>query len=223
VAYTCRVLQICDLPASTFDPSLDPSSSHSLLLYLSFFFFFFLSSFPCDSRSRWVALLVVCFALLSLSLSLSRIVCLRCVLTLRRRLVFSFMSGKYRDHNSSPTPISPSLPATRPEVPRQETLKQSNPPTDVQQQTAAARDSPQMRPQRARASSRPLSMVQTYQPPLMELTQDTIPELQPIFTYLNSHGNKLYQEGYFLKLNDQDTSRTPCVMHRLLCMLTPLF
>lgn len=48
-------------------------------------------------------------------------------------------------------------------------------------------------------------MVHAYQPPLMDVTQDTIPELQPIFTFLNSHGNKLYQEGYFLKLDDQNT------------------
>lgn len=47
-------------------------------------------------------------------------------------------------------------------------------------------------------------MVQTYQPPLMEVAQDTLPELQPIFTFLNSHSNKLYQEGYFLKLHDLD-------------------
>ncbi len=40
----------------------------------------------------------------------------------------------------------------------------------------------------------------------MEIAGDTVPELQPIFTFLNSHGNKLYQEGYFLKLNDLDTS-----------------
>jgi CCR4-NOT transcriptional complex subunit CAF120 len=62
----------------------------------------------------------------------------------------------------------------------------------------------QPRAQRERTLSRPLSMVQTYQPPLMDVAQDTLPELQPIFTYLNSHGNKLYQEGYFLKLDDQD-------------------
>ena len=49
-------------------------------------------------------------------------------------------------------------------------------------------------------------MVQTYQPPVMEIAQDTIPELQPIFSFLNSHSNKLYQEGYFLKLNDLDSS-----------------
>lgn len=48
-------------------------------------------------------------------------------------------------------------------------------------------------------------MVQTYNPPLMDVNEDTIPELQPIFTFLNSHQNKLYQEGYFLKLDDQDT------------------
>lgn len=50
-------------------------------------------------------------------------------------------------------------------------------------------------------------MVQTYQPPLMDVGEDTIPELQPIFSFLNSHSNKLYQEGYFLKLDDQN-SRT---------------
>ena len=71
-------------------------------------------------------------------------------------------------------------------------------------------------------------MVQTYQPPLMEVAQDTLyvniqlskpsnmfeltvirPELQPIFTFLNSHSNKLYQEGYFLKLHDLDTRGRP--------------
>lgn len=48
-------------------------------------------------------------------------------------------------------------------------------------------------------------MLQTYHPPLMEVAHDTLPELQPIFTFLNSHSNKLYQEGYFLKLNDLDS------------------
>lgn len=59
----------------------------------------------------------------------------------------------------------------------------------------------------SRPSSRPVSMIQTYQPPLMEVAQDTLPELQPIFTYLNSHSNKLYQEGYFLKLHDLDSRK----------------
>ncbi|ROT39851.1 hypothetical protein SODALDRAFT_275290 [Sodiomyces alkalinus F11] len=43
----------------------------------------------------------------------------------------------------------------------------------------------------------------------MDVTEDTIPELQPIFTFLNSHANKLYQEGYFLKLDDQNTQGRP--------------
>ncbi|KAI0526023.1 hypothetical protein F5B22DRAFT_642180 [Xylaria bambusicola] len=62
---------------------------------------------------------------------------------------------------------------------------------------------------RSRSSSRPLSMVQAYQPPRMDINEDTIPELQPIFTFLNSHANKLYQEGYFLKLDDQNTQGKP--------------
>ncbi|MCJ1352838.1 MAG: hypothetical protein MMC33_002822 [Icmadophila ericetorum] len=69
-------------------------------------------------------------------------------------------------------------------------------------------DSPTPRT-RERAPSRPMSMVGAYQPPLMEIAQDTIPELLPIFTLLNSHSNKLYQEGYFLKLNDLDSHGRP--------------
>lgn len=42
---------------------------------------------------------------------------------------------------------------------------------------------------------------------MMEIAHDTIPELAPIFTFLNSHSNKLYQEGYFLKLNDLDSRK----------------
>lgn len=73
--------------------------------------------------------------------------------------------------------------------------------------------------QRQRSSSRPLSMVQTYQPPVMDINEDTIPELQPIFSFLNSHSNKLYQEGYFLKLDDQNT-RTLIPPSRHLCRAT---
>jgi CCR4-NOT transcriptional complex subunit CAF120 len=49
-----------------------------------------------------------------------------------------------------------------------------------------------------------MSMIQTYQPPMMEVGADVLPELQRIFTFLNSHSNKLYQEGYFLKFHDTD-------------------
>ncbi|KAH0528071.1 hypothetical protein TsFJ059_002979 [Trichoderma semiorbis] len=61
----------------------------------------------------------------------------------------------------------------------------------------------------SRNSARPLSIIQTYQPPVMEVNEDTIPELQPIFSLLNSHSNKLYHEGYFLKLDDQNTQGKP--------------
>ncbi|KAF2756675.1 hypothetical protein EJ05DRAFT_72291 [Pseudovirgaria hyperparasitica] len=80
------------------------------------------------------------------------------------------------------------------------------------------RSSPRHRPSRSesytddisqRRSSRPLSMIQTYHPPVMALEKDTLPELMPIFTYLNSHSNKLYQEGYFLMLHDLDTRGRP--------------
>lgn len=51
--------------------------------------------------------------------------------------------------------------------------------------------------------------MQTYLPPVMAVNEQTLPELQPIFTLLNSHSNKLYQEGYFLKLDDQDIRKAP--------------
>jgi len=54
----------------------------------------------------------------------------------------------------------------------------------------------------ARPTSRPLSMFQPFQPPPMEIEKDTLPELQPIFNFLNTHTQKLYTEGYFLKLAD---------------------
>lgn len=44
----------------------------------------------------------------------------------------------------------------------------------------------------------------------MQQADDTPPELSPIFSFLNIHTNKVYQEGYFLKLNDLDTYGRPC-------------
>lgn len=55
--------------------------------------------------------------------------------------------------------------------------------------------------------SRPASMTFSRNPPLMQLEEDTPPELSPIFSFLNIHTNKVYHEGYFLKLNDQDASK----------------
>jgi CCR4-NOT transcriptional complex subunit CAF120 len=50
-------------------------------------------------------------------------------------------------------------------------------------------------------------MVIAYNPPMMETSSDTPPELSPVFAFLNSHANKLYQEGYFLKLHDLDSRK----------------
>ncbi|KAI9931617.1 hypothetical protein MW887_010194 [Aspergillus wentii] len=57
---------------------------------------------------------------------------------------------------------------------------------------------------------RPESTTFSHDPPFMKVAEDTPAELQPIFTFLNSHTNKLYHEGYFLKLNDLDTHGRPC-------------
>lgn len=125
--------------------------------------------------------------------------------------VLSFMSNfSNRDSQSSPTQYSAPQNKTdsfQYETPRQDYGRRpSTPPGPAEHPyNMSSGESPQPRGQRERVPSRPMSMVQTYQPPLMDVSQDTLPELQPIFTFLNSHGNKLYQEGYFLKLDDQNT------------------
>ncbi|KAL5338997.1 hypothetical protein BJX70DRAFT_181476 [Aspergillus crustosus] len=60
-----------------------------------------------------------------------------------------------------------------------------------------------------RRMSRPGSTLFTHNPPFMQLAEDTPAELQRIFSYMNSHSNKLYYEGYFLKLNDLETNGRP--------------
>ncbi|KAF7929373.1 uncharacterized protein EAE98_005291 [Botrytis deweyae] len=138
-----------------------------------------------------------------------------------RNRVMSFMS-QFRDRDSnSPTRPPPSTGRARSRTESytqqgsQDTGKSSSgrepfPTSSFQISShqesplSEVRASPQPTRTRERASSRPTSMAQTFQPPLMDVNQDTLPELQPIFTFLNSHSNKLYQEGYFLKLDDQN-------------------
>ncbi|KAI0125543.1 PH domain-containing protein [Xylariales sp. AK1849] len=98
----------------------------------------------------------------------------------------------YTDEPSTPVPSSPVRP------------NYDHSPVADSPSTAVAHNTT-----RGRSNSRPMSMVMTYHPPLMDVNEDTIPELQPIFTFLNSHANKLYQEGYFLKLDDQNTQGKP--------------
>ncbi|KAL5046390.1 hypothetical protein BDW71DRAFT_214644 [Aspergillus fruticulosus] len=74
--------------------------------------------------------------------------------------------------------------------------------------TPPPQDGPSSKPERR--MSRPGSTVLTHNPPFMQLAEDTPAELQRIFSYMNSHANKLYYEGYFLKLNDLDTNGRPC-------------
>lgn len=109
--------------------------------------------------------------------------------------------------NSSPPPDGPnplraSIPhrKTTPIVPPLDTSSPVHPSSPID---TPITNSPQGR--NRSNSGRPLSIVQTFQPPIMDVGDDTIPELLPIFTFLNSHSNKLYQEGYFLKLDDQNT------------------
>lgn len=59
-------------------------------------------------------------------------------------------------------------------------------------------------------SARPASTIFSRNPPLMTHAEDTPPELSPIFSFLNIHTNKVYHEGYFLKLNDQDNRESNC-------------
>ncbi|KAL9010225.1 MAG: hypothetical protein Q9173_004818 [Seirophora scorigena] len=117
-------------------------------------------------------------------------------------LMSVFASPKSHPPHSQSQPQSPTNASPQPsEVPSSSSpLHTAGPATDSptptpRQRTRAATTS----------SSRPMSMVQAYQPPMMEIGQDVIAELQPIFSFLNSHSNKLYQEGYFLKLNDLDS------------------
>lgn len=125
--------------------------------------------------------------------------------------VLSFMSqwgggAHLQKHNrstsASPAPTSPppkQQPSTTPAA-----YAQSATALDSYNQGRASPSPAHHERSDSRLSSRPMSMIQTYQPPVMEVGQDTLPELQRIFTFLNSHSNKLYQEGYFLKFHDTD-------------------
>lgn len=116
--------------------------------------------------------------------------------------VSSFMTtfGHKLQHPASSSPSPQPQEKVQPEsiaASSSQLLSSSSPPVP----DAPAPSTPP-RTRTERSSSRPGSMI--YQPPLMDTVRDTLPELLPIFTFLSSHANKLYQEGYFLKLNDLD-------------------
>jgi CCR4-NOT transcriptional complex subunit CAF120 len=116
----------------------------------------------------------------------------------------------------SPGPASPAPPSPSPKQPvTSASFAQSATALDTyNSERPPSRAATQRDRSDSRASVRPMSMIQTYQPPVMEVSQDTLPELQRIFMFLNSHSNKLYQEGYFLKFHDTN-SRTSDMSTRL--------
>lgn len=132
--------------------------------------------------------------------------------TMPRSRVMSFMSQwGAPSRNFTPEPKAqtedPFSSGNNPSKPRIDTALPSaaSKPVDASDSPSPSTQQRFRSDSRSERTSRPMSMVYTYQPPIMDLAQDTLPELQPIFTFLNSHSNKLYQEGYFLKLHDLDS------------------
>ncbi|KAJ5308705.1 hypothetical protein N7508_004084 [Penicillium antarcticum] len=101
--------------------------------------------------------------------------------------------------NATPESVTPADTPPRWQTPPPETASTS-PPSELSPVGSAPRNN---------GGSRPASMVFSRNPPLLQQANDTPPELSPIFSFLNIHTNKVYQEGYFLKLNDLDSLGRP--------------
>lgn len=154
--------------------------------------------------------------------------------SLRPVTVLSFMSqwgGGSSNHQLQKSPPSataspgPSSPPPSPLVKQpadSASFSQSATALNTYNSERASPTSAQLARSDSRVSARPMSMIQTYQPPVMEVSQDTLPELQRIFMFLNSHSNKLYQEGYFLKFHDTDARTSKAVQHGRFVALTVL-
>lgn len=69
--------------------------------------------------------------------------------------------------------------------------------------------SPSKEPSDSHLTQQTMSAMQAYQPTLMDVAEDTLPELLPIFGLLNNHVSKIYHEGYLLKLHDLDSRGRP--------------
>ncbi|PGH06893.1 CCR4-NOT transcriptional complex subunit [Blastomyces parvus] len=114
------------------------------------------------------------------------------------RNVFSFLSANKRtpksDGSLAPSPsalVSHQRPNTDPL------------PINKVPSTTATATPPHTLKKSDRMSSRPVSAAYS-QPSIMDASPGSIPELEPVLNYLSGQANKLYQEGYFLKLNDLD-------------------
>lgn len=109
--------------------------------------------------------------------------------------IYSVKEGRKSSNNVASDPVLPSWDTPSPDT--------QSPPDDVSPVGTST-------PRSDDLGARPASMVFSRNPPLLPNAQDTPPELSPIFTYLNIHTNKVYHEGYFLKLNDQDNCMCIC-------------
>lgn len=127
-----------------------------------------------------------------------------------RRRVLSFISNfstSGKDGRSTPTLFSQSQNKSDTQRAGPSSMNQSSSDISI---TALGNTQQNLPRERVYSSSKPMSMLfQTHQPPILDADQNTLPELQPIFSLLNDHANKLYQEGYFLKLDDQNTQGRP--------------
>ncbi|KAK2809415.1 hypothetical protein FQN50_003874 [Emmonsiellopsis sp. PD_5] len=131
--------------------------------------------------------------------------------------VLSFISagrGLSKNNNSSnnnaasPSPSSTPTPAASASAPSFFSRQRTSTASPSVDPASNGADSMLRKQDQSGSGSRPASAMLT-QPPAANPGSDVIPELEPIFTFLSAQSNKLYQEGYFLKLNDLDTSGRP--------------
>ncbi|EXJ92965.1 hypothetical protein A1O3_01521 [Capronia epimyces CBS 606.96] len=120
-----------------------------------------------------------------------------------RNLSQSFKAAAFHSSNASTPSLSKTSPNGQTEIVRKDSASPSpNSPVPPYNETPP----PTCRPDRP--ASRPASMVYT-SPQESVVKEYHVEELVPVFSFLSSHANKLYQEGYFLKLNDLDTHGRP--------------
>ncbi|EEP81804.1 predicted protein [Uncinocarpus reesii 1704] len=120
--------------------------------------------------------------------------------------VLSFISSRRGSKNHPSAPPTPPSDASDSPVKASSNAFQTPLPQGI---PAPVPDTtpPSTRP--GRANSRAFSaLFQPSQTPDSE--GESVPELDPIFSYLNNQSGKLYYEGYFFKLNDLDNEGRQC-------------
>ncbi|KAL1954983.1 hypothetical protein VTO42DRAFT_390 [Malbranchea cinnamomea] len=131
--------------------------------------------------------------------------------------VLSLISGR-RNHakknGNLPEPILPvpNLPEPAECVVPKQHNNVAAPPSPPQHVSSVQSSQPPLATRRSdRLNGRPLSaLFPSQQVPLADVEPEPTPELEPIFSYLNLQANKLYYEGYLLRLNDLDSQGRPC-------------